>query len=858
MCSSDDSMGESDDPLHFANAMSEDNVSGSRFALPGDDDEDQVAATPTDSLTDSSADLCQPLPGANDASDASSDDSEIGRVGSSRDIQAAARDYSERSFSIVRFDPQSKHNRDRDFLTRDYPPECFGPDDNIGLRTGRNANGLVDIDVDDLDLAKVMSQFVPPGTPRFGRPSRRSGHYFVCVPGTDPIRKRTFELRDRRLAELRGDRHATTVPPSFHPSGELLTWEHEAEPPVMALDDVWTAIGSACAATLLIELWEGPASSRHDVTLEMSGALIQLGLAEDRIAHIYEVVHAIAEPDHLADSLAGLRTTSELVNAGEAIAGLGALEERFGAPFVRAMKKWFPPTVPTTATGTAQDGRPIIDVREHDLVRLRGQACEALEAANTQPRLFRQGGQLVRVEIDPADGTLLVQPLTEDRLCHELANAALWVRSTARGRSVVAPPRDVVRDILAMPNPPFPRLERVVTTPVFTPDARILTTPGYDPPSRTFYHPPHDLAVPPVPVQPSSDDLTRARAIINEVIGDFPFASDADRTHAVGELVQPFLRSMIIGATPFYSHEAPTAGNGKDLLAEMVMTPAAGDQLASMAYTKQPEEMRKKITATMRKLPIAVMMANVNDKLDSGDLCDMITRGYWEDRELGRSENLRVPVTCVFITSGNNPLMSKEMSRRCVRVRIDAGMERPWEREDFRHPDLPGWVRAHRGAIIWAALTLGQHWIASGQKPGTKTLGGFESWVRVIGGVLQANGFQDFLANQDALHLHADMETAPWAALVDEWANTFGEDKVGAADLFSIASEIDGFDFGRGDEQARRTSFGMQLSGQRDRIYGDYQIVHAGVRKRASQWRLCPASRGPAPSDEGSSAPPRR
>ena len=40
----------------------------------------------------------------------------------------------------------------------------------------------------------------------------------------------------------------------------------------------------------------------------------------------------------------------------------------------------------------------------------------------------------------------------------------------------------------------------------------------------------------------------------------------------------------------------------------------------------------------------------------------------------------RLPIRCVWIATGNNPEFSNEMARRLVRIRLDANVERPWQR----------------------------------------------------------------------------------------------------------------------------------------------------------------------------------
>jgi hypothetical protein len=81
------------------------------------------------------------------------------------------------------------------------------------------------------------------------------------------------------------------------------------------------------------------------------------------------------------------------------------------------------------------------------LLRLREQAWAALSAVNDPPHLFRCGERLVRVVQDGDDG-VRAEELTRDRLRHELANAAAWYRE----RRAVAPPMDLVQDLLVDPS----------------------------------------------------------------------------------------------------------------------------------------------------------------------------------------------------------------------------------------------------------------------------------------------------------------------------------------------------------------------------------------------------------------------
>jgi len=261
------------------------------------------------------------------------------------------------------------------------------------------------------------------------------------------------------------------------------------------------------------------------------------------------------------------------------------------------------------------------------------------------------------------------------------------------------------------------------------------------------------------------------------------------------------------------------------------------------------DEWRKRITAQLSQLPAAILIDNLTTALDSGSLAGALTTTWWSDRRLGVNEMIRVPVRCVWIATANNPTLSTELARRTIRIRLDPKVDRPWQRTGFRHEDLRGWVDEHRSKIVCAALTLVQSWISAGQPLGKAHLGSFERWAAVHSGILDHLGIKGFLANANEFYEVADIEGAVWRQFVDLWFETFNESEVGVADLFTLAQDVEGFDFGQGSERAQRTSFGMALGRQRDRVIGDCRITQTRTVQRVKRWRLVKGRPGGNPFD---------
>jgi hypothetical protein len=265
-----------------------------------------------------------------------------------------------------------------------------------------------------------------------------------------------------------------------------------------------------------------------------------------------------------------------------------------------------------------------------------------------------------------------------------------------------------------------------------------------------------------------------------------------------------------------------------------------------MTEGRDEDEWRKRITAAVRNGGSEILIDNVRRRLDSSTLSAAITAQFWEDRILGTSDTVRLPVRWAWIVTGNNPSLSSEITRRTVRIRLDAKSDRPWLRQDFRHPDIRRWAAEHRAELVWAALTLAQNWLAKGRPhaPACPTFGMFEVWSEVMGGILAAAEIPGFLANLDEFYECSDVEGEGWRNFVTVWHRFCGEREVGVAELYTLAASEDAsapIDLGDGGERSQKIRLGKALSAQRDRQFGAYRIVAGTTKSGAQMWRLVQA-----------------
>ncbi|MCZ2154731.1 MAG: hypothetical protein LC114_12660 [Bryobacterales bacterium] len=373
---------------------------------------------------------------------------------------------------------------------------------------------------------------------------------------------------------------------------------------------------------------------------------------------------------------------------------------------------------------------------------------EPAEGSPDRPFLFQKGGTLVRIAGE--GGNARIEPLGETAVYGILARSANWHKVTEQAVFAAAPSKDTARDMLVNPDFSLPPIESVVRTPTFGRDGVLISTPGYHRDDALWLFPDPSLNIPDVPANPTRDEIARARALLlDELLVDFPFVRDSDRAHAVAAILLPFMERMIEGLAPIHLIEAPTQGSGKGLLATLIGIVTTGSAPEGRTLPEDEDDIRKMITAELVTGRPIVLIDNLNEKraLDSSALASVVTQPTWTDRILGVTKMLSLENHALWMMTGNNPQLSGEMSRRCIRLRIDPRIDMPWLREGFRHPVVAEWARANRSALVHAALTLIQAWIAAGKPLHGRRLGSFEKWSEVMGGVLQVAEIPGFLGD---------------------------------------------------------------------------------------------------------------
>ena len=523
-----------------------------------------------------------------------------------------------------------------------------------------------------------------------------------------------------------------------------------------------------------------------------------------------------------------------------------------------------PLPAPDSTQKRKRTGLPEIRLDNRQLRDVLAEAWQALHAANSPPVLFQRSGSLVRLQEirdrkEPEAWEMVINLADQYALLGRLAEVADWVRMGREGLVNASPPREIAAVMAACVDPKLPVLAGIAATPFFNRRGRLVTEPGYHPEEAVWFQPAPGLSLPPIPEKPGSEEVAQAKSwLLEELLVDFPFETQSDRAHAVAAMLLPFVRPMIEGCTPLHLVEAPDIGTGKGLLCKLISVVATGDPGGSSTLSTQDDEARKMLTAELAKGRPIILLDNAKENytINCPSLASILTTEVWRDRLLGQSDILVLPNRACWLLTGNNVRLSLEMARRSVRIRLNAGMERAWRRQRFKHEQILTWAREHRAELVWSVLVLVHAWLAAGRPMHPVRLGSFEHWSAVVGGILQVVEIPGFLASLEELYAAAEADRDEWRGFVAAWWEQWGEEPTRVADLNDLCDQRDLMLNARGDGTSRsqQVRLGRALQGARDRVFDGKRIVERrDPRRRNRLYGLVPTDEG----DGKSVSPPR-
>ena len=502
------------------------------------------------------------------------------------------------------------------------------------------------------------------------------------------------------------------------------------------------------------------------------------------------------------------------------------------------------------AEGRAE--KPELVVNNRHLGDVADELVRHLEATNDPPTLFAHAEGASELD----DRRL--RPLNTDGLLDVTEQRTSPVTIDKNGN--VRPSRvavDIRKITLRRLTDRLPELIGLAPAPFMRPNGTIATTPGYDPATQLYLL---DGAGVEVPDEPSDTELAAAVALVDELLGDFPFAGDADRAHAFSLAITPAIRHLVPLA-PLHYVNANNAGVGKNLLVETVTAIHTGERLETHPLPTDEEEMRKQITAHLAEGRRFVMWDEAH-YLIGRQLARLLTSARWSDRYLGSNTTIVAHNMMTTAALGNNGEIVGDLRRRVVRINMESPLVDPSSRTGFRHADLRLWAERNRAGLLSAILTMLRAWHVRG-RPAGPTIGSFENWSRIVGGTLAVAGVDGFLGNRAELLEEADWRDAEFATHLHELHEVYGADHFAVRDVLSKYRDIlyarhhdlpSGI---RPDREDAGQKLGRLYRTYRDRVMpGGLRLVRVGMAHRGvATWTVDREGRGGDGGDGGDGLP---
>jgi hypothetical protein len=236
-------------------------------------------------------------------------------------------------------------------------------------------------------------------------------------------------------------------------------------------------------------------------------------------------------------------------------------------------------------------------------------------------------------------------------------------------------------------------------------------------------------------------------------------------------LLLSLLRPAILESVPLVVITATLQRAGKGALASIFEILMTGTNASAVQYSKQEEEFRKALLPYISGGQPAIRLDNVDDgsELSSPHLASAVTEGWYCDRVLQRSEVLGVPVKAVFLATGNNITVSRDLLFRTLWIRLTPDTDEP-DKRSFVIDGIEQHVRESRAEYLTALATMVEYWKARGARLWKiRRWNAFNLFVWTIGGVLEACGIRGFLGNTDDQRAAGSPGEEEWRHVLQQW-----------------------------------------------------------------------------------------
>jgi len=722
------------------------------------------------------------------------------------------------------------------------------PDANIGIRTG-SGSGFFALDVDSKSdgLASLDEMITTHGMLPDSPESLTGGggkHFLFACP--DHCVANSVGKVGPGL-DIRGERGYIVAPPSIHRSGRTYEWEVSNSPEQIPIAPAPEWLLKAIDRTY--PNGRGPitppdriaAGARNDTLFRIGCSLReQFGCGEMEIFALLSKMNA----ERCADDCGN---PSPLPDPEIRKISRGIVKQyRAGSTSLR--------TSPKRNPSPKDRARPTVHLEGGELHRIVDEAEAALLESNKH-EIFQRGGVLVRVVrlespsscrgIKRDRGSLVIHPVELPSMAEKMTESATFTILDKRSHSwkPMDCPDRVAKTYMARAGSwKVSTLTGIIEAPTLRSDGSILSTKGYDESTGLFLDPGRE-GFGEIRDKPTREDAEAAMALILDVLRDFPFVADSDRSAAVSAILSGLIRKSL-KTVPLHAFRAPKMRSGKTLLADCASLFATGRPCSVLSQSSSPEEERKRLLAILIAGDPVTCYDNIDRPFGGAAISQALTQETITDRLLGASKTVTAPTNTLFLATGNNLVFEGDITSRVVPCDIDPEQERPEERSFERN--LYEYIPDHRGRLVTAGLTVLRAFHVAGRPDqGLPGWGGFEEWSNWVRGAIVWLGLADPAAGRSKIE-EVDPVRTGLRDLYEAWADTLGTDPVTARQVIKAAEDPEAEELQTAvsevacNRQGKMSSraLGKFLSSNEKRIEDGMRIERSGKRQGAVLWKL--------------------
>ncbi len=293
------------------------------------------------------------------------------------------------------------------------------------------------------------------------------------------------------------------------------------------------------------------------------------------------------------------------------------------------------------------------------------------------------------------------------------------------------PPRAFVGDYLIQMRGQYgaPPLVGTTRVPRIDDTGIIHFISGYDPTTGLFHDRSPNFHI---PLTPSQDDAKRAADALLIPFSKYQFDDPIAGKSLLLSAIFTAIERPFLSLAPLYVVRSPMPGTGKGLIVRSLVRLAYDTLPVIATWGGSGEEFEKRLGALLLQAPGALSIDNANGMQIKGDLLEsIITEGCADIRPLGRSEMVRVRNRSLITLTGNNPIITGDMSRRTLPIDV---LPRSADPERDRYTFNPAELMQRRRAVFLqvAFIAMRAFRLAGMPQQGLPAVGSFDEWSRKV------------------------------------------------------------------------------------------------------------------------------